>query len=460
MGKGPDVRWVGNEGGVGRTTEWSVIPLPTSPDKFNWPDMQGGDLGSRRPAHARFASLVVSGGSERHHSPEQPMVLGAATNIRAVCHAIGGHLLHVRRPQRKSHPESVARHARPDSRRPARGVEPDGADHQRNVRHRPRRRRQSHGRQFQPCQRPVAGAGRKSRHLVGSRAGQDQRHSDLTLPKAVTFDVVSLQEAVDHRGQRIESFAIEAWNGSAWVAAEKMSSDDLTTVGHRRLIRLKSPVTTARCACASRVRASNRRSPKWDSSSNPSRPCRRPFRIVHQRLVSDQQPGGNKMVYTCGWQRADDQLGGLHRRPSNVAVDPASRFAAASVLPNGKLGIEGSRTFAGFMPDRLESGQLWTARKPPGRTTPPPARLTAIRPPSGTRVGTPTRTSHISSPWTWARHITSVDSPICRARMDCSMAWLKIPFRDERRRRDLDDEHRRWLVRQHPKQSVASGSEL
>jgi alpha-L-fucosidase len=40
MGKGPDVRWVGNEGGVGRTTEWSVIPLPTSPDAFNWPDMR------------------------------------------------------------------------------------------------------------------------------------------------------------------------------------------------------------------------------------------------------------------------------------------------------------------------------------------------------------------------------------------------------------------------------------
>ena len=61
----------------------------------------------------------------------------------------------------------------------------------------------------------------------------------------VTFDVVSLQEAVDHRGQRIESFAIDVWNGSDWVAAEKISSDDLTTVGHRRLIRLKSPVTTS-----------------------------------------------------------------------------------------------------------------------------------------------------------------------------------------------------------------------
>ena len=47
----------------------------------------------------------------------------------------------------------------------------------------------------------------------------------LTLPKAVTFDVVLLQEAVDHRGQRIESFVIECWDGSAWTAAEHVASD-------------------------------------------------------------------------------------------------------------------------------------------------------------------------------------------------------------------------------------------
>ena len=81
LGKGPDVRWVGNEGGVGRTTEWSVIPLPMSPDTFKLAGHAGRRSWQPRQTHARFASLVVSGGSERHHSRQRPMVLGAARNI-------------------------------------------------------------------------------------------------------------------------------------------------------------------------------------------------------------------------------------------------------------------------------------------------------------------------------------------------------------------------------------------
>jgi alpha-L-fucosidase len=52
--------------------------------------------------------------------------------------------------------------------------------------------------------------------------------------------VVSLQEAVDHRSQRIESFEINTWDGSSWVTADKQ-----TTVGHKRLLRLRTPVTTS-----------------------------------------------------------------------------------------------------------------------------------------------------------------------------------------------------------------------
>ena len=46
FGKGPDVRWCGNEGGGTRAAEWSVIPISEPVDKFQWPDMTAQDLGS------------------------------------------------------------------------------------------------------------------------------------------------------------------------------------------------------------------------------------------------------------------------------------------------------------------------------------------------------------------------------------------------------------------------------
>jgi len=46
FGKGPDVRWVGNEAGNSREAEWSVIPIDAPADQFAWPDMTAKDLGS------------------------------------------------------------------------------------------------------------------------------------------------------------------------------------------------------------------------------------------------------------------------------------------------------------------------------------------------------------------------------------------------------------------------------
>jgi len=47
VSKGPDVRWVGNEAGIARESEWSVIPLPTTVEDYDWPDLCAPDLGSR-----------------------------------------------------------------------------------------------------------------------------------------------------------------------------------------------------------------------------------------------------------------------------------------------------------------------------------------------------------------------------------------------------------------------------
>lgn len=46
FGRGPDLRWVGNEGGTGRPSEWSVIPLSAPIEQCTWPDMTAEDLGS------------------------------------------------------------------------------------------------------------------------------------------------------------------------------------------------------------------------------------------------------------------------------------------------------------------------------------------------------------------------------------------------------------------------------
>jgi alpha-L-fucosidase len=62
----------------------------------------------------------------------------------------------------------------------------------------------------------------------------------LTLPSSRTFDTISVQEDLTI-GMRTRTFAVDTWTGSAWTQA---ATD--TTIGNRKLIRLASPVTTSR----------------------------------------------------------------------------------------------------------------------------------------------------------------------------------------------------------------------
>ncbi|NQT01795.1 MAG: alpha-L-fucosidase [Planctomycetes bacterium] len=66
FGKGPDLRWCGNEAGNTRAAEWSVIPIDAPVDKFTWPDMTARDLGSLNKLQE-----VLSNGGYLHWYPAE-----------------------------------------------------------------------------------------------------------------------------------------------------------------------------------------------------------------------------------------------------------------------------------------------------------------------------------------------------------------------------------------------------
>jgi alpha-L-fucosidase len=349
MGKGPDVRWVGNEGGVGRTTEWSVIPLPRSPDTFNWPDMTAGDLGSRaklRPGShlwwypAEVNTTILGGNQWFWARNKQPRTVTQLVDIYYTSVGRNGNLLLNLSPDKRglvpdNQLEALSRTAEIIQETFATDLAAGG---------------QVTAADFNATNGPALALDGHLDTWWEAAPGKTNGTVTLALPKKTAFDVVSLQEAVDHRGQRIESFVIETGDGAAWVAAEKISSDDLTTVGHRRLIRLKSPVNSDQV----RIRITGAR----------LEPTLAEIGLYKQSVttlppsISDRSTNGavglsnlagHKMVYTVDGS-APTANSAVYTAPIALPMDRSVKVRTASVLPNGQLGIEGSRVFAGLLP--------------------------------------------------------------------------------------------------------------
>jgi alpha-L-fucosidase len=347
MGKGPDVRWVGNEGGVGRTTEWNLVPLPASPDAYRWPDMTRGDLGSRArlvPGSylwwypAEINVTILANGAWFWAPQKHPRSLSELVDIYYRSIGRNGNLILNLSPDSRGlipddQLEALSKMSQIIKDTIATDLAAGGklaADNSND----------SHG--------PSLALDGNLDTWWEAAPGHTNGEVTLTLPAAVTFDVVSLQEAVDHRGQRIESFAIDAWNGSDWAAAEKISSDTLTTVGHRRLIRLKSPVTTSRV----RLRVTGSRMEPTLAEIGLFKQSAAAFPpVISGRdaggLVTISNTVGCKMVFTVdGTAPATNSP--LYTSP--FAAPAGSTVRAACVLPNGQLGIVASKSFAGLPP--------------------------------------------------------------------------------------------------------------
>ena len=347
MGKGPDVRWVGNEGGVGRTTEWSVIPLPTSPETFRWPDMQAGDLGGRarlRPGShlwwypAEVNVTILDHGQWFWARGKKPRSISQLVDIYYTSIGRNGNLI---------------LNLSPDSR----GLIPD--DQVLALSRMARVINETFATDLAAGGKVAAdtsnAANAPSLALDGNldtwweaAPGQTNGALTLTLPQAVTFDVVSLQEAVDHRGQRIESFAIETWDGSTWAAPEHVASDSLTTVGHRRLIRLKRPVTASQVRLritGSRLEPTLAEIGLFRQSASALPP------VISDRdangLVTLKNSAGCRMVYTTDGTTPTTNSA-VYSAP--LAIRSVGTVQAACWLPDGQLGVLAAKSFAGLLP--------------------------------------------------------------------------------------------------------------
>jgi alpha-L-fucosidase len=349
MGKGPDVRWVGNEGGVGRTTEWSVIPLPTSPDQFHWPDMQAGDLGSRaklKPGShlwwypAEVNTTILQNSQWFWARNKHPRTVTQLVDIFYTSIGRNGNLILNLSPDKRglvpdNQLDALNRTADIINETFATDLAAGG---------------QASADTANAANSPALALDGNLDTWWEAAPGQTNGTVTLMLPKPVTFDVVSLQEAVDHRSQRIESFAVETWDGSAWITPEHVASDELTTVGHRRLIRLKSPVTADQV----RIRISGSRlEPTLAELGLFKQSVLTLPPTISDRgtngAVSLSNVAGNQMVYTVDGS-APATNSAIYTSPIVLPWDRSVTVRAASLLPNGQLGIEGSRIFAGLMP--------------------------------------------------------------------------------------------------------------
>jgi alpha-L-fucosidase len=237
---GPDARWIGNEAGVTRESEWSVIPVAGSDDSPDEKtpggvahlDAQAKDLGS----FGRIAEIARVGGrllwypgqvdvSIRpgwfYHAAEDDKVKSLDQLLDIYYTSIGGNA-------------QLLLNIPPDKR---------GRIHENDA-----RRLKELGNRLRATFAVNLAGGAVLRPEAGSRIGRETPKGTTPSPEGTvpgkdypswvyelrgpqTFNVAMMTEDL-RKGQRVESFALDAWNGEAWkeIAAG-------TTIGWKKLLR-------------------------------------------------------------------------------------------------------------------------------------------------------------------------------------------------------------------------------
>ena len=228
--KGPDVRWIGNEAGHARKSEWSVIPLQEDPSNFKWPDLRGADLGSRaKIKNAKFfhwhpAEMNTSiRPGWFYHKNQNGRVKSLEQLLNVYYTGVGGNavfLLNIPPDQRGLfHENDVARLK--DLAYEINATFDVNLAAQAKVK----------------ASKAAAGHDAEktldddTRSFWSPGDGNSTAELEYDLGEQNLFDRAMLQEAITE-GQRIENFVLEGKQGSEWKEIARG-----TTVGYKKLMR-------------------------------------------------------------------------------------------------------------------------------------------------------------------------------------------------------------------------------
>lgn len=228
---GPDVRWVGNESGLARDSEWSVVPVEAVNndavrDGFAPFHFDGKDIAAM--AKRQLAKAQLSANSPTLGALDDILASDRWVWYPAECdvsirpgwfyHASQDGQVKTLEQLMSIYDRSVGRNAVLLLNIPP---TPEGLFHANDV---------ARLRAFGQCLRDTF-----SKNLLGAvRPGQ----TEARLPAPIRFDTLVAQEDIT-QGQRVERFRFEAQRpgSDAWepIAAA-------TTIGHKRILRLKAPI--------------------------------------------------------------------------------------------------------------------------------------------------------------------------------------------------------------------------
>jgi len=226
FGKGPDVRWCGNEAGYTRKSEWNVIPLQQNPESNHWNDNTPQDLGSRSKllkAKYLYYRPAETNTSIRHgwfwRNDTEQSVRSADNVFDIYERAVGGNsvfmlnvppntsgvfskrdtdcLIEVGKRIRATYGTDLAKEANISA--------PHLQDHDINT-------------YWTPT--------------------SSQPHLTITFPEPRTINRFLLQEAIAKRGERIEEHALDAWLNGSWKEIAHG-----TNVGFKRILRFPTITT-------------------------------------------------------------------------------------------------------------------------------------------------------------------------------------------------------------------------